>query len=295
MMSFVFDRLGSACRRLWASSVCCRPVPSAAGLILVALLLGLPAGAPQTQADELNVLPHRAAYELRLAPGGSRDFAGVTGELAFEWANSCDGWSVTQRSRMSFEYRSGQVLELGWSLTSWEAKDGLSYRFQLKNYENGEVVEEFRGEAETDSEGAGLATYSKPDRLQVELPAGTFFPTVHSLKLIEAAEAGEDALWAMLFDGTSEMNVYDVNALIMPRADSVPLAEVLDASLFEGLKSWRVDLAFYDHGSQASEPTHEQSIWLWENGIVDRMTLDYGDFQILGTLNRFELLPEPVC
>ena len=286
MMSFVFDRLRSACRR---------PGMSAAGLVLVAILATLPVGARPSQADESDVLPHRAAYELRLAPGGARDFAGVTGELAFEWANSCDGWSVTQRSRMSFEYRSGQVLELGWSLTSWESKDGRSYRFQLKNYENGEVVEEFRGEAEIDSEGAGFATYSKPDRLQLELPAGTFFPTVHSLKLIEAAQAGEDALWAMLFDGTSEMNVYDVNALILPRSDSVSISDALDPSMFEGLKSWRLDLAFYDHDSQESEPTHEQSIWLWENGIVDRMTLDYGDFQIIGTLNRFELLPEPVC
>lgn len=286
MMSFVFDRLRSACRR---------PGVSVAGLVLVATFAALPAGAPPSRADEVDVLPHRAAYELRLAPGGSRDFAGVTGELAFEWANSCDGWSVTQRSRMSFEYRSGQVLELGWSLTSWEAKDGRSYRFQLKNYENGEVVEEFRGEAAIDSEGAGVATYSKPDRLELELPAGTFFPTVHSLKVIEAARSGEDALWAMLFDGTSEMNVYDVNALIMLRADDLPIADVLDPSLFEGLRSWRVDLAFYNHGSQESEPTHQQSIWLWENGIVDRMTLDYGDFQILGALNRFELLPEPVC
>ncbi len=286
MMSFVFDRLGSACRRLR---------PQAVGLILVASMATVPVGAPALHADEIDVLPHRAAYELRLAPGGARDFAGVAGEFAFEWANSCDGWSVTQRSRMSFEYRSGQVLELGWSLTSWEAKDGRSYRFQLKNYENGEVVEEFRGEAELDGEGAGFANYSKPDRLQLELPAPTLFPTVHSLKLIEAARAGQDTLWAMLFDGTSEMNVYEVNALILPRAADLALAEAVDPALIDGLKSWRVDLAFYDHGSQDSEPTHEQSVWLWENGIVDRMTLDYGDFKILGTLNRFELLPEPVC
>ncbi len=286
MMSFAFDRLRSACRRPWQPAV---------GLVLVAIATVVPVGAPVLRAEEITVLPHRAAYELRLAPGGSRDFAGVAGELAFEWADSCDGWSVTQRSRISFEYRSGQVLELGWSLTSWEAKDGRSYRFQLKNYENGEVVEEFRGEAALDADGAGFANYSRPERLQLELPAPTLFPTVHSLKLIDAARAGEQALWAMLFDGTSEMNVYEVNALILPRAADLPVSEIIDPTLIEGLKSWRIDLAFYDHGSQESEPTHEQSVWLWENGVVDRLTLDYGDFKILGTLNRFELLPAPVC
>jgi hypothetical protein len=282
-MSFAFDRLASAC--------CRQVVRRAAGLVLVAAI----AGGPAALAGEVVVLPHRAAYDLRLAPGGARDFADVAGELAFEWADSCDGWSVTQRSRMIFEYRTGQVLELGWSLTSWEAKDGRSYRFQLRNYENGEVVEEFRGEAALDETGAGFADYSKPERLQLELPAGTMLPTVHSLALIAAARAGNDSMWAMLFDGTSEQNVYEVNALILPRSADLPPPDSIDPALLEGLAAWRVDLAFYDHGSQESEPTHEQTVWLWENGIVDRMTLDYGDFEILGTLNRFELLPEPVC
>jgi hypothetical protein len=145
MLSLFWDRLRSACRR---------PL---AGLVLVAIATLAVPGTALLADEAITVLPHRAAYDLRLAPGGARDFADVSGELAFEWADSCDGWSVTQRSRMTFEYRTGTVLELGWSLTSWESKDGKSYRFQLRNYENGEVVEEYRGEATLAEGGAGVA------------------------------------------------------------------------------------------------------------------------------------------
>jgi hypothetical protein len=284
-MSLFFGRRASSCRR------------RGAGLVLVAALALAGSMPPAASAGSENpVQPHRAIYDLRLAPGGARDFADVSGELAFEWADSCDGWSVTQRSRMLFEYRSGLVLELGWSLTSWEAKDGLSYRFQLKNYENGEVVEELRGEAALDGDGgSGEAVYSKPSGTAIALPAGTLFPTVHSLALIEAALAGKDSLWAVLFDGTSEISLYDVSALVLPRGDGTALSPMIDPALVEGLPAWRVDLAFYDHDSQASEPTHEQTVWMFGNGIVDRMSIDYGDFRIDGKLKRFELLPEPVC
>lgn len=265
-----------------------------AGLILVAVLALLP-GAGAWAEDNATVLPHRAAYELRLAPGGARDFADISGELAFEWADSCDGWSVTQRSRMIFEYSTGAVLELGWSLTSWESKDGMSYRFQLRNYEDGQLTEEYRGEASLEADGTGTARYTKPEAMELALPEGTLFPTAHSLKLIDAAMAGEQSLWAVLFDGTSETDAYEVNALITPRSDTGMASDAIDPALIEGLRAWRVDLAFYDAASQESEPTHEQTVWMYENGIVERMSLDYGDFEVLGVLNRFELLPEPTC
>ncbi|MEX2201434.1 MAG: DUF1849 family protein [Dongiaceae bacterium] len=246
------------------------------------------------------VIPHRAAYELRLATGGEAQFIDISGDMAFEWADSCDGWSVTQRTRMHFEYRAGLSIELGWSLTSWESKDGMQYRFQLKQYENGEVTEELRGDATLDaaSDGAmagGTAHYTRPEINEVILPAGTVFPTVHSLEIIAAARQGMERLWAQLFDGTTEEGLYEVGAVILPRAADLPIAEALDPALVDGHEGWRVDLAFYDHQSPDSIPTHEQTIWLFDNGIVDRMTLDYGDFQVDGILTRFEPLPEPVC
>jgi hypothetical protein len=86
-----------------------------------------------------------------------------------------------------------------------------------------------------------------------------------------------------------------VAAVILPRAADLALADALDPALVEGHEGWRIDLAFYEHGSEESIPTHEQTIWLFDNGIVDRMALDYGDFRVDGILTRFERLPEPVC
>lgn len=285
MMSLSLDRSGSSCRR------------PAGGLLLVLSLAvaGVPGGARAESALETGVVPHRAAYELRLATGGEAEFIDVSGEMAFEWADSCDGWSVTQRTRMNFEYRTGVSLELGWSLTSWESKDGQQYRFQLKQYENGAVSEELRGDATLDGDVGGIAHYIKPEVQDVELPADTIFPTTHSFAIVAAAQQGMERLWAQLFDGTTDNGLYEVGAVILPRAEDMALAEALDPALVDGHEGWRVDLAFYDFGSPDSIPTHEQTIWLFDNGIVDRMTLDYGDFQVDGILTRFEALPEPVC
>jgi hypothetical protein len=288
MMSLFLNRRRSACRR-----------PFAGLLLVAAFTAGIPAAPGVAQESLALVMPHRAAYELRLASGGEAQFIDVSGEMAFEWADSCDGWSVNQRTWMNFEYRTGVSLELGWSLTSWESKDGAQYRFQLKQYENGAVTEELRGDATLDgppgSSTGGTAQYAKPEPREIELPAGTLFPTMHSRKIIDAALAGQDALWAQLFDGTTAEGLYDVGAIVLPRAADLALADALDPMLVEGHDRWRIDLAFYDYASPDSIPTHEQTIWLFDNGVVDRMTLDYGDFQVDGILTRFEALPEPVC
>ena len=283
MMSLFLNRRRSASCRLSAGLQ----------LVLAVALAAVPAFARAETSSP--VIPHRAAYELRLGSGAEAQFIDISGEMAFEWADSCDGWSVTQRTRMHFEYRAGVSLELGWSLTSWESKDGMQYRFQLKQYENGEVTEELRGDATLDASTGGTAQYTRPETNEVVLPAGTVFPTVHSLEIIAAARQGMERLWAQLFDGTTAQGLYEVGAVILPRAADTPLAEALDPALVDGHEGWRIDLAFYEHGSADSIPSHEQTIWLFDNGIVDRMTLDYGDFQVDGILTRFEALPEPVC
>ena len=52
---------------------------------------------------------------------------------------------------------------------TWEAKDGLHYRFNQKETRNGEVDEEIRGEAHLDGPGkAGAADFDKPTAARAE-------------------------------------------------------------------------------------------------------------------------------
>ena len=129
--------------------------------------------------------PHKAVYDLSLGRTSSgSEIADVSGVMTYEFADACDGWTVSQRSAMTFVYSNGEELQLGWSMVSWESKDGLRYRFYARQMQSGKEKEEFRGEARLNGVGdGGMAKYTSPSSYEVKLPAGTLFPTAHSFKL----------------------------------------------------------------------------------------------------------------
>jgi hypothetical protein len=237
-------------------------------------------------------LPHRALYHMQILKRGG-DIADVEGEMAFEWQDSCDGWSVTQRSQMDFLYTSGDAARVGWSLTSWESKDGTHYRFVSRELTNGEVTAEYRGDADLSKSG-GKAHYNKPQAHDTALPAGSLFPTQHSLVLIEQAMKGTPMLWAEVFDGSDQDGLFAVSAAITPLPEAAR-KEADQRRELKGVPGWNVSLAFYAPKGETAEPEHEQSLRLYANGVVDRLVLDYGEFSILGTLSKIETLPKPSC
>ncbi len=257
------------------------------------LLLGLLWASP---ALAVEIMPHRAVYEMSLARTGTGSaIVDVAGVMTFEWADSCDGWTVNQRSAMTFVYNTGEQVKLGWSLVSWEAKDGLRYRFFVRQLQDGEVKEELRGEARLDGVGAaGTARYSLPKANTVALPAGTLFPTAHTVMLLERAAAGELLVWAKVFDGSDESGLFGVNAVIgPPRAK--PQGAAAPMSPLTAGPVRHVDLAFFAATGQAAEPEHEQNLDMHDNGVVEYLVLDYGDFEVIAKLSEIERLTPPGC
>lgn len=262
------------------------------GRVSLAILCLCPGGWSPALAFE--VTPHRAVYDLSFGGSSGRgDVVGVTGTMAFDWEDACDGWSVTQRTVMSFAYSSGDVIDIGWNVVTWEAKDGLRYRFFIRNFENGEKKEEFRGEARLDGPGqGGVADYVLPEGHKVTLPAGTLFPTAHTLELLKRIEAGDSFFWATIFDGFNEDGLSDVNA-VMARPAATEAAAPGRPPLLSAAPSSRVTLAFFDHAGESTEPEQEQRVRLHLNGVVESITFDFGDFDVDGELRELKALPSP--
>jgi len=261
------------------------------GLVLCLSGLAAPAAAA-------GIVPHRAVYEMSLERGSTGgSVADVSGIMEFEWADACDGWAVSQRSAMTFLYHTGEEVDLGWSLVSWEAKDGSRYRFFMRRVENGRLAEELRGEARLDGKGeGGVADYSLPERRTVVLPPGTMFPTAHSLAVLNRADAGERTLWSFVFDGSDEEGLFGINAVVMRRLESeAGKGDPSRSPLLAATASWRVRMAFFAKGAEGATPEHEQSLRIHANGIVEDLLLDYGDFSVEGRLTRLERLPRPPC
>jgi len=247
------------------------------------------AGAP-------DIVPHRALYEMKLAgTRSSSQVAAVTGRMAFEWADACDGWAIQQRFHLNFQYAEGNQVEMVTNYVTWESKDGTAYRFNVRRTVNGEVEEETRGEASlfADRQG-GVVRYVRPEPTEGDLPPETMFPTAHTLELLRLAVADERFLARIVFDGSDADGPNEVSAAI---GTAGPVRATPGGSGRDLLKAkaYPIRMAFFPLQGTGAEPTYEMSLSLLANGVAESMLIDYGDFRVSGTLRELESLPMPHC
>ncbi len=258
---------------------------------LLSLLLLAP-----TLAFGVELASHRAIYDMKLSHsqnGGK--VTDVRGTMTYEWVDACDGWTTAQKSQMKFFYEDGRTVGLGWTLSSWESKDGLRYRFFVRNFADGKATTEFKGEAKLDGPGkAGVALFTMPKNLKLVLPAGTLFPTAHTISLLNHLKAGDRLLYATVFDGTDDKGLFDISAVLAGTPSPDAAVARLSPLLVHG-PVYRVGLAFFAPTDNQSTPEHEQTLTVYGNGIVGGLELDYGGFSVGAVLTKLEGLPAPGC
>ena len=59
--------------------------------------------------------------------------------------------------------------------------------------------------------------------------------------------------------------------------------------------SWRMRLAYFLPDPGVEEPDYEETIRLLDNGVVQDMLLDYGDYVVHAKLDEIIALPKPGC
>ena len=266
-------------------------------LSTLALSLGVLGSAPVLDAASARgaeIASHRAAYTLSLDKSkSSAGIVAIEGAMVIEWQEVCDGWTLAQRMRFQAFDGEGNVLDNEISFSSWESRDGRTYRFSTRTVRNGEESEIIRGRAELAGRGkAGEATFTEPERQVMTLSPGTMFPTEHSLALIEAAQAGERVIARTVFDGATVDGALVINAVIGPPLGAEPPVK---AGIEEVVKrpAWRVRMAFFKPNEPS--PEYETSMRMLDNGIGTEFVFDYDEFAIKAVLDRLEALPKPGC
>jgi len=256
--------------------------------VSAAVLLAIPAS-----AGAVDLVPHRAVYAMTLASTKSGSgIAGASGEMTYEFTDSCDGWTISNRTNLKFSYNEGDLVDSGWEFLTWESKDGLRYRFHVRSTRDGELSEEIDGIANLEGKGKkGIATYTLPEPLKLDLPKGTLFPTDHTNVLLAAAAAGEVVVPRVMFDGSGIEGAFLVNAVI---GKSAPARETIRSPLLSG-QSWRVSMAFFQHEGNESVPDYELRLNYYGNGVADQVLQDFGTFSLRGKLTKLEKLPKPDC
>ncbi len=250
----------------------------------------------QTQkAEAVTLASHRAVYDLKMQRSDSGLGLSIRGRLALEFKDVCDGYTLTQRLRTEMVNADGEARNTEYSITSWESRDGRRYRYNIKNDTQGQQVEEFSGNAETQNRTRiGKAKFNKPAGLVMDLPAGTIYPSEHVAVLIREARAGTHFVPAKVFDGSGEDSLFFVGASVGKKlpalGDGNPLLKPL-----KGQAAWPMRLAYFPAGVKTEQPQYEIAFRMFENGISDELIMDYGEYALKGTLTVLELFPRPSC
>src|SRR5499427_3156703 len=149
--------------------------------------------APPASAAGLNTASaaHRAIYTLTLSSSRGGDVIAARGTMGYEVIDACDGWAVRQRLSMTLTNAEGQDVQMVSDYATWEAKDGLKFRFHMKQTTDTAVTSQTDGEARLErAGGSGEAHYTVPEDTTKELPPGTLFPMAHTSAILAAAASG---------------------------------------------------------------------------------------------------------
>ncbi|MEJ0018476.1 MAG: cell envelope integrity EipB family protein [Acetobacteraceae bacterium] len=262
-----------------------RPLALSAAVLALVASASLPAA-----ADGLNTTSaaHRAIYELTRSSSRGGDIIAAKGTMGYEVIDACDGWAVRQRLSMVLTNSDGQDIQMVSDYATWESKDGLKFRFHMKQTTDTAVTSQTDGDATLERPGGpGVAHYTVPDDTTKPLPEGTLFPMAHTSAIIAAAQAGKRFLTIPLFDGTDDGGAEDSTLVVLdwkkPEANKYPL--------LSSLPSTRVRLAFFDRESKSEVPTYQVGMRYWENGVADNLQMDFGDFVMDAKITELTPLP----
>jgi hypothetical protein len=189
---------------------------------------------------------------------------------------------------MTITNSEGQDIEMASDYATWESKDGLKFRYHMRQTTDTAVTSQTDGEASLQMQGGkGEAHYTTPHEATSALPAGTVFPMAHTAAIIAAARDKKHFLSLPLFDGTDENGVEDSFIVLVDWKS--PMATKWAA--LTPLPSTRVNIGFFDHTKSAITPSYEVAMRYWENGVADDMKMNFGDFVMSAKMKEFT--PQP--
>jgi len=259
---------------------------SIVSFLFAAAVLSPPAAMAQVQ-------PHRAEYTLRL---GAAANAPRVGTAVHDLTQDCAGWHLKRDIKTEIALTANWKISLSSKLDSEETRN--AFRYSLVQMQNG-VAREVKGRIQRQGGEKGgemraeiSPTGSAPN--QFTLPSPTMMPTAAIGHLIERLAAGAKSFPALMFDAEVIGNIFLVETTEQDRA-TVRSARPADrpVALPQG-KSWPVFMNF-SRGNQDQKPLFSVTALVFDNGVLDRLTVETGLLTVTADLASLEMHKAPVC
>lgn len=252
-------------------------------------------------AAPVDLLSHRAIYDIALVPEKSKGLVGANGRIAFEFiGNACDGYALNFRQVTSLDDGEGRSKLMDMRSSTWEDAEGKKFRFTIKNMVNNETTQQSDGTAERGQDGGVSVALKAPKPTRVDLPGEAVFPTNHTVRLLEAAKSGARSLVIQVFDGSDGgQKSYDTTAMIGKPIEGKAadrLENVLRDSGYAAEKRWPISISYFESNATGDRtPVYVMSFDLLENGVYSNIKFDFGDFALAAKMSKLEKMKTDEC
>ena len=270
--------------------------------LLFALLLSVTACAALVpgMSAAVPLATYRAVHDFTLDTKSSDPSIGdMTGRMVTEFKGSeCAGYTTTTRFVTRGTDSDDQEQLIDTRNIAIENNTG-SFTFDNETFENGKQTEVVKGTATRGPDSAQVRL-KEPDRKTVSLPAAVLFPTEQTARVIEAAQAGERLINIDTYDASDNGDTDSPATVVIGPASNDPSDVGDEAPIADGgfatMTHWPITVSYFDPDTGSDQtPNYAMSALLYENGILRRLRLDYGNFVLVGTLVQLDALPAAKC
>ena len=253
-------------------------------------------------ADNPGLSPHRATYEITLDKAKNGAMADLSGRMVYELTGSeCEGFTQTMRFVTRSTSQEGEATVNDMRSSTYEDMAANTFKFSSSQYKDDQQTESTLGEGKRDAAGGIKVEVAKPKKTEVTIGSKTLFPVQHSLAMLAAARSGQSLFSADLYDGSEKgEKVFATTAVIGARnapGKYPKLPQVKNSEKLDVLASWPISLSYFEKGNDKSDsgPIYELAFLFFENGVSQRLFIDYGDFSIRGALKDLTFLDSAPC
>jgi hypothetical protein len=253
------------------------------------------AWAAEAAATPVNLVPHRAVYDLSLLQSaGSKGVESARGRIAMDFAgDACEGYTLKYRQVTVLDSSEAGSRTLDTQTTTYESGDGLSMRFKSTSTAQGLVQDGIDGDAQLRPDGSLDVQFKQPRNDTFTATGQPVFPTNHMRRLIELARKGERTYSVRIYDGSGDgKKVYETLSVIGNRIEPGAGGGLEDPVRQDAMMKsvrWPVTISYFEEGNSDREPAYTISFELYENGIARTLKINYGDFALKGDLKSLEV------
>ena len=236
------------------------------------------------------IMPHRAEYVLRLGPAAN---APRIGTAVSDLTQDCAGWHLKRDIKTEIALTASWKMSLASKLDSEETRNAFRYGVvQTQNGNPREIkgkVQRQGGEMRAEVVSAG----NPPN--QFTLPPPTLLPVAAIAHMVDRLGAGAASFPTLMFDAEVIGDAFLVEVAEQDKA-AVRGARPADkpVTLPRG-KSWPVFMSFTRGRQQDQKPLFSVSALVFDNGVLDRLTVDTGLVSVTADLASLEMHKVPVC